>query len=95
MNDAEMSWTFVFSFSELPPVAEQMEMLKDEMTTIMDHRKVYREPNRNYNKVDYIYQGISPEDALKYMHRLSTRTYAQYSMVVKIYNMYGDTYVPS
>lgn len=88
-----MSWTFVFTFSEAHPILEQMDQLKDEMTTIMDHRKVYKEHDANYDKIDYIYQGVSPEDALKYIHRLSTRTDVQPSMVVKIYNIYGGPYV--
>lgn len=91
----KLSWRFVFSFSDGAFEQDYLQALKDEMTSLMDHRSVFKEQVPETLRVNYIYNGISPEDALKYMYRLSNRTETDPYFAVKIYPIIGSPYVQS
>lgn len=89
----KLSWVFSFSFSDEAFEQDYLQALKDEMTNLMDHRSVFREEVPATLRVNYVYNGISPEDALKYMYRLSNRTETDPYFAVKIYQIIGNPYV--
>lgn len=89
----ETSWVFLFSFSrETFDSDYDFQSLTDKMTNLMEHRSVFREEDPQTLRVNYIYNGISPEDALKYMYRLSTRPKTGLYLAVKIYNIIGSPF---
>ena len=93
MTNKEISWVFIFSFSNGLSEQEYLCAVKDEMVTLLHHRKVLRAEVPVTLRVNYVYNGISPEDALKYMYRLSTRPDDAPLLPVKIYNINGSPYV--
>lgn len=95
MSSLKTSWVFVFSFSNELSEQDYLQELKGEMVALMDCRDVFREKVPETLRINYVYNDISPEDALKYVHRLSTRPDGVPHLAVKIYNVTGDHYVPS
>lgn len=93
--DSKTSWSFIFSFSANLSDQEYNQPLLNEMTTIMDTRNVFKEEDTLHSRINYIYNGISPEDALKYIYRVSTRPEGVKHLAVKIYNIKGNPYVQS
>lgn len=93
--DNKTSWVFIFSFSSQLSDQEYNQPLLNEMNDIMGSPAFLKEEDIAHARINYIYKGVSPKDALKHIYRLSTRPEGVPHLAVKIYNVQGDPYVPS